>query len=89
MSFGTPEIRTEVYIRSKGICHLCDLPLTRFEMTVDHKIPRIHGGTDDIDNLAAAHESCNIRRGNRPVEDYKKSLKMRKKRLGVVSRTVA
>jgi hypothetical protein len=31
----------------------------------DHLLPGMFGGSDDISNLAAAHQSCNGRRGGR------------------------
>lgn len=31
--------------------------------TADHVIPRAMGGSDDLDNLRAAHRLCNLRRG--------------------------
>lgn len=51
--------------RDGGWCHLCGRPGAT---TADHLVPWAHGGTDDMDNLAAAHIDCNRRRGDRPVE---------------------
>lgn len=47
------------------ICHLCGLPFTDPDdpAVADHIIPRAHGGSDELANLAAAHASCNGRRG--------------------------
>jgi 5-methylcytosine-specific restriction endonuclease McrA len=49
------------------VCHLCGLPFTdpNDPPVADHVIPRVHGGSDRIENLAAAHRSCNGRRGAR------------------------
>lgn len=33
--------------------------------SIDHIIPRSHGGTDDLSNLRLAHWGCNQKRGNR------------------------
>lgn len=48
-------------------CHLCGLPIdtnivsSRHPLvgTIDHLIPRAHGGRDTADNRAPAHRCCN------------------------------
>jgi 5-methylcytosine-specific restriction endonuclease McrA len=57
-------LRRIVLARDRGICHLCGI---RGATTVDHLVPRSAGGTDDPANLAAAHASCNYRRGAQPL----------------------
>lgn len=57
-------------------CHLCtkwiDVNLTgNWGPSVDHVIPRSHGGSDDIDNLRPAHMLCNATRGNKSIEEYR------------------
>ena len=37
--------------------------LTQLAVHVEHIIPRIHGGTDDLDNLAPACIDCNLHKG--------------------------
>jgi 5-methylcytosine-specific restriction endonuclease McrA len=55
-------IRAHVLERDGGRCWICgELGAT----TVDHVIPRHHGGTDHPANLRAAHATCNYRRGAR------------------------
>jgi 5-methylcytosine-specific restriction endonuclease McrA len=45
-------------------CWICGKPGTRDDpLTADHVVPRVHGGADSRDNMRAAHESCNKRRG--------------------------
>jgi len=66
--------------RDKWACHLCSLPIDgRFKwphpgsLTIDHIIPITPfkegdtPGTHTWDNVAAAHASCNSRRGNKPL----------------------
>lgn len=36
---------------------------------VDHKIPLARGGTDTLDNKAAAHRDCNRQKGAKPHAD--------------------
>ena len=40
-------------------------------MTVDHKIPLIRGGTNDIENLVPACDQCNQLKGRRKVSELK------------------
>ena len=55
---------TQVIRRDSGICHLCGQPGAT---SADHLIPVAHGGSDNLDNLAAAHPHCNRVRGKRPI----------------------
>ena len=48
--------RPGVLARDGYVCWLCGLPGAD---SVDHVIPRSRGGTDDDDNLRAAHLRCN------------------------------
>ncbi len=55
-------------------CHLCGGEVAPFYprsvmASVDHLTPRSRGGTDELSNLALAHQGCNARRGNRPLQD--------------------
>lgn len=67
----------EMYARRDGwVCHLCSGPINNPPRTpdhenpsIDHLIPRAAGGSDYPSNLAAAHQSCNKRRGDRGVPD--------------------
>lgn len=38
--------------------------------SVDHKVPRHHGGTDDLDNLTLACVPCNTRKGTRSEWEF-------------------
>ena len=59
-------IRTQVRERAKDACEYChlhqdDSPLVTLH--VEHIIPIIHGGTDELDNLALACIDCNLHKG--------------------------
>jgi hypothetical protein len=47
-------------------CASCGVSETAAEMTVDHIVPRIEGGSDDISNLQPMCRSCNSRKNSRP-----------------------
>lgn len=60
--------------RDEPPCHICGGAidyeadyLDPLSFTADHVIPLSRGGTDTIDNLAAAHRRCNQSRYNKPL----------------------
>jgi 5-methylcytosine-specific restriction endonuclease McrA len=59
-------LRAEVIAKYGRRCHICKLLIVG-KVSVDHVIPRSHGGTDHISNLRPAHLRCNKRRGARPL----------------------
>lgn len=56
-------LRQQIWERDKGICGICHEPVSFEDMEIDHVFPRSHGGPDDPENLQAAHEPCNRRKG--------------------------
>lgn len=51
-------------IAAAQACHWCQGEFTTDDpATCDHVIPKAKGGTNDRENLVAAHRSCNSRRG--------------------------
>lgn len=52
-------LRSDIYIRDRGMCWICNafVPLHRYEL--GHIIDRTNGGHDDYDNLAVMHMDCN------------------------------
>lgn len=65
----TASMKNKVFARFGHVCYLCGKPGAN---TVDHVIPFIKGGTNDIENLRPAHEDCNEKKGKKilvlPVE---------------------
>lgn len=53
-----------------GVCPLCGFPLPshRSEIHVDHLVSKHDGGSDSIENLAAVHAVCNLKKGARSIE---------------------
>lgn len=45
-------------------CAICRGPLSFFESHIDHIVPLVAGGTDDIANLQLTHMGCNLRKGS-------------------------
>jgi 5-methylcytosine-specific restriction endonuclease McrA len=60
------QTRTRVRERAHNACEYCllhqnDSPLAALH--VEHIIPKTHGGSDDLDNLALACIDCNLHKG--------------------------
>ena len=62
----TPALRNQVRERAGLRCEYCQLsqddsPLAALH--IEHIIPRVHGGSDDLENLALACIDCNLHKG--------------------------
>ena len=58
--------RSRVRERAGNRCEYCQLhrddsPLAALH--IEHVVPRVHGGTDDLENLALACIDCNLHKG--------------------------
>ena len=52
-------LRSDIYIRDKGMCWICNTFVPLHEYDLGHIIDRSNGGHDDYDNLAVMHRPCN------------------------------
>ncbi|MGI8669270.1 MAG: HNH endonuclease [Aridibacter sp.] len=57
---------SEVSLRADERCEYCQAPeaISNFLFEVEHIIPKFHGGSDDLENLALACRSCNVFKSN-------------------------
>lgn len=53
-------LRSDIYIRDKGICWVCNAKVELKDYDLGHLVDRCNGGADDYDNLAVMHKHCNI-----------------------------
>lgn len=53
--------RQNVFKRDNHTCVYCS---SREHLTIDHVVPRSNGGRDSWENLVAACQQCNARKGN-------------------------
>ena len=60
-----PVNRREILRRDKHQCQYCG---SRRHLTLDHVIPRSKGGKHTWDNVVAACETCNGRKGDRTLQ---------------------
>lgn len=57
--------RANLFRRDGYQCQYCG---SRYDLTIDHVIPRSANGRDTWDNLVTACQTCNTRKGNRTPE---------------------
>lgn len=58
----------QIFQRDGDGCHYCK-ELVKF-YTIDHKVARSKGGTDDLDNLVRSCIRCNALKGSRDYEEF-------------------
>ncbi len=62
--------RQRIFFRDRGICQLCEKPVRFDDMTLDHVVPLVHGGSDrHKENFVIAHQRCNQIKGQLMLED--------------------
>ncbi|GAB4427782.1 MAG: HNH endonuclease [Bacteroidia bacterium] len=57
--------RQNIFKRDRNRCVYCG---SKDSLTIDHVLPRSHGGRDTWDNLVTACQKCNSRKGNMTPE---------------------
>lgn len=57
--------RQNVLLRDQSRCQYCLKKIDSDDLTLDHVVPRFHGGKTAWDNIVAACHSCNIRKSHR------------------------
>lgn len=66
--------REKVYNRCNGHCAYCGIKMDFKEMQVDHEYPISRGGDDEIVNMLPACRSCNHRKSEETVDEFRKSV---------------
>ena len=79
-SFNTREKQAVIFSFFEGKCHYCGtnvhIPEHRLKhadskrCVMDHKFPRIAGGSDNFDNIVLSCHECNIKKFDRSHEDF-------------------
>ena len=60
--------RFNIFRRDGGKCQYCGRAFPKNELTIDHVIPRSHGGTSRWDNVVCSCGRCNRKKGGRTPE---------------------
>lgn len=58
------DVRKMLYNKAEGKCTLCGKKLTFSEMTLDHIIPLMQNGKDEVENLQVCCYQCNQLKGS-------------------------
>ncbi len=61
------QIKSKILEKTGGVCATCGRPLEYGKVTIEHYIPKYHGGTDDERNLLPLCKNCNKSKGSRIV----------------------
>ncbi|MCA9714242.1 MAG: HNH endonuclease [Myxococcales bacterium] len=69
--------RQNVYLRDDHECQYCGKECSQSDLTLDHVVPRVHGGTTTWTNVVACCKDCNRRKGGRTPEQAGFSLRKR------------
>lgn len=67
--------RENIYLRDKGICQYCLIPVIRQEFTLDHVKPRCYGGLTTWENVVVCCIDCNRVKANLTPEQAGMKLK--------------
>lgn len=60
-------IKSSILEKTGGLCAVCGRALEHEKVTIEHYIPKYHGGTDDERNLLPLCKNCNKSKGSRIV----------------------
>lgn len=77
----SPTNRVLAFQQAGGKCGYCGEDLNERNLTIDHKVPRCHGGDHSLGNLIACCRWCNTSKGRSHIEDFR--LRMAAKHLPV------
>lgn len=61
------QTKNRILEKTGGVCAVCGRPLVHEKVTIEHYIPKYHGGTDDERNLLPLCKNCNKSKGSRIV----------------------
>ncbi len=66
---SVPFNRKNLFDRDRNTCQYCGARDSPQELTIDHVVPRSRGGTSTWENCVIACLPCNLKKGNRLLEE--------------------
>lgn len=71
--------RTDVWAKTDGRCYYCGLALEyKTTFCIDHIVPKIEGGGDEIGNVVPSCRSCNSAKGTKQLKEFRFQKRMEK-----------
>ncbi|HEV1994126.1 MAG TPA: HNH endonuclease signature motif containing protein [Candidatus Acidoferrum sp.] len=67
-------LRQAIHARERGRCFYCLRRLTASARCLDHVVPRVRLGRNSYRNLVSSCSECNSQKGERPAQDFLRSL---------------
>lgn len=74
---SVPFNRKNLFDRDHNTCQYCGDKDTPQELTIDHVVPRSRGGTSTWENCVIACLTCNLKKGNRLLDESSMQLRRR------------
>ena len=68
-------IKSTLYGKQGGFCNICEVHFLDVNLTIDHIVPRKHGGLDDDENLQLLCQRCNSIKGTKTMQEAKARFK--------------
>jgi 5-methylcytosine-specific restriction endonuclease McrA len=72
--------RRNIFARDHNCCQYCGVRVATSELSIDHVVPRSHGGKTTWDNVVCACTKCNVKKGGRTPVQARMRLKSTPKR---------
>ncbi|MCY4419436.1 MAG: DNA methyltransferase [Cytophagales bacterium] len=79
--YNSPENKKKLYGEQGGDCALCEDHFEYRHLVVDHIIPKIDGGQDNLENLQLTCANCNSRKGKKSHAEIKLKIKEERKNI--------
>jgi hypothetical protein len=69
-----PGLRSAVIQKYPNRCAYCGKRIFKSNITVDHVLPRVRGGTETLENLLPACRDCNQHKGDQTLSEWRNDL---------------
>jgi len=66
---NVPVSRRTVLMRDRYTCQYCGAQPSKANLTVDHVIPKVRGGSSSWENVVCACKPCNLRKGAKTPDE--------------------
>lgn len=74
----SPEAKKKLLAKCNGHCAYCGRKLSLGTLTIDHFIPLSRGGSNVFSNLLPSCRACNVAKGNKDLEAFRKVVNLKR-----------